>query len=122
MLGTYVLSAGYYDAYYNQAQKIRKLIREDFEKVFSEVDVLVAPTAPTPAFKIGEKSENPLQMYLSDIFTVPANIAGIPAISLPVGSALRDGRELPIALQLMAPWFGEKILFDLGKQIELNKE
>jgi len=122
MLGTYVLSAGYYDAYYNQAQKIRKLIREDFEKVFSEVDVLIAPTAPTPAFKIGEKSENPLQMYLSDIFTVPANIAGIPAISLPVGSALRDGRELPIALQLMAPWFGEKILFDLGKQIELNKE
>ncbi len=118
MLGTYVLSAGYYDAYYNQAQKIKKLIREDFEKAFSEVDILLSPTTPTPAFKIGEKSNDPLQMYLSDIFTVPANIAGLPAISLPAGVVVREKSELPASVQLIGSWFNEGALFSTGKEIE----
>ena len=118
ILGTYVLSAGYYDAYYSQAQKIRKLIKRDFENAFREVDILITPVTPTPAFKIGEKIGNPVQMYLSDIFTVPANLAGIPAISVPFGSVEREGKKLPIGIQLMAPWFGEEILFKLGKEIE----
>lgn len=118
ILGTYVLSAGYYDAYYNQAQKIRDLIKKDFENVFGEVDVLLTPTTPTPAFKIGEKASDPLQMYLSDIFTVPANISGAPALSLPSGFVVRDGVKLPVGVQLIGPWFGEKFLFDLGKKFE----
>lgn len=118
ILGTYVLSAGYYDAYYGQAHKIRKLITEDFENAFNEVDVLLGPVTPTPAFKIGEKSENPLQMYLSDTFTVLANIAGVPAISIPAGYALKDNKKLPIGIQLIGPWFGEKMLFNVSKKIE----
>lgn len=118
ILGTYVLSAGYYDAYYGQAQKIRELIKKDFENAFKEVDVLLTPTTPTPAFKFGEKSGDPVQMYLSDIFTVPANLAGVPAISVPFGFVTRDGVKLPSAVQLIAPWFGEEILFDLAKKIE----
>lgn len=116
MLGTYVLSAGYYDAYYSKAQKVRALIKEDFRKVFnSEVDVILSPTSPTPAFKVGEKSNDPLQMYLEDIFTAPNKLAGIPAISIPVGKT-KSG--LPIGIQLIAPWFGENLLFKLGKQLE----
>lgn len=114
MLGTYVLSAGYFDAYYNKAVAVRKLIADDFKQMFQEVDVLALPTAPTPAFKIGEKSD-PLAMYLSDIFTVPANITGVPALSIPAGTVNREGSALPIGLQLMAPHFGEDRLFGVGK-------
>ncbi len=118
ILGTYVLSAGYYDAYYSQAQKIRNLIKKDFENVFKEVDVLITPTTPTLPFKIGEKSDDPLAMYLSDIFTVPVNLAGIPAISVPLGFVIRDNVKLPTGIQFIGPWFGEEILFDLSKKIE----
>ncbi|MDP3052139.1 MAG: Asp-tRNA(Asn)/Glu-tRNA(Gln) amidotransferase subunit GatA [bacterium] len=120
ILGTYVLSAGYYDAYYSQAEKIRNLIREDFENVFQEADILLTPTTPTPAFKIGEKADSPLQMYLSDIFTVPANIAGVPAISIPAGAVEREGKKLPIGMQLAGFWFGEENLFEVAKKIEEN--
>lgn len=115
MLGTYVLSAGYYDAYYAKAQKVRELIRRDFKKSFEEVDVILSPTSPTPAFKIGEKTDDPLQMYLADIFTVSINLAGVPAISI---SALGRKGKLPISLQFIAPWFREDLLFNLGKQYE----
>ena len=120
ILGTYVLSAGYYDAYYNQAQKVRALIVNDFKNVFKEVDALLTLTTPSPAFKIGEKTADPLSMYLSDIFTVPANIAGIPAISVPFGNVVREGKNLPVGIQFMAPWFYESTLFELGKFIESN--
>jgi len=113
MLGTYTLSAGYYDAYYLQAQKMRTLIREDFEKVFKEVDCLVLPTAPTTAFKIGEKINDPLAMYLSDVFTVSANVAGLPAISVPCGEV----KKLPVGLQIMGKWFDEETILELGKLI-----
>ena len=115
MLGAYVLSSGYYDAYYNKAVLVREVIREDFVKAFSGVDVIATPTAPTPAFKIGEKTNDPLQMYLADIFTVTANIAGIPAISIPSGFAEVEGVKLPLGLQFMAPAGDEKLLFALGK-------
>src|SRR3989339_400315 len=114
MLGTYVLSSGYYDAYYLQAQKMRTLIQEDFKKVFTEVDCLITPTTPTTAFKIGEKVDDPLAMYLNDIFTVSANVAGIPAISLPCGEA----HGLPVGIQVMGQWFGEEIVFEVAKEIE----
>lgn len=113
MLGTYALSAGYYDAYYLQAQKMRTLIREDFEKAFRQVDCLLLPTAPTTAFKIGEKINDPLKMYLSDIYTVSANVAGLPAISVPCGVA----GKLPVGAQIMAPWFDEEKLFEVSKLI-----
>jgi aspartyl-tRNA(Asn)/glutamyl-tRNA(Gln) amidotransferase subunit A len=118
ILGTYVLSAGYYDAYYSRAQKVRHLIREDFKKAFSEVDVLLTPTAPTTAFKIGEKTSDPLSMYLEDIFTVPVNLAGVPAISVPFGFSEKEGKKLPIGVQLIAPWFEENKLFEVGKVLE----
>ncbi|MFZ5802280.1 MAG: Asp-tRNA(Asn)/Glu-tRNA(Gln) amidotransferase subunit GatA [Candidatus Omnitrophota bacterium] len=104
LLGTFVLSAGYYDAYYKKGQKVRTLIRQDFQKAFQEVDVVLSPTSPTAAFKIGEKISDPLAMYLSDIFTIPANLAGIPAMSLPCGFT---SKGLPIGLQLMARPFDE---------------
>ena len=85
MLGAYVLSAGYYDAYYAKAQRVRTLIRRDFDRAFAEVDAIVSPTAPTPAFKIGEKTDDPIAMYLNDVFTIPAPLAGVPAISVPCG-------------------------------------
>ena len=105
MLGTYVLSAGYYDAYYDKAQRVRTLIKGDFDKAFEKVDLLVAPTTPTTAFRIGEKIGDPLQMYLSDVYTVPINLAGVPAISLPCGQG-PDG--MPIGLQIIGPHFGEE--------------
>jgi aspartyl-tRNA(Asn)/glutamyl-tRNA(Gln) amidotransferase subunit A len=108
MLGTYVLSSGYYDAYYLRAQKVRTLISRDFEKAFSACDVILSPTAPTTAFGIGEKLSDPIAMYLSDIFTIPANMAGIPAISLPCGF---DRARLPVGMQLMAGPFAEPTLF-----------
>ncbi|MGE0644728.1 MAG: Asp-tRNA(Asn)/Glu-tRNA(Gln) amidotransferase subunit GatA [Nitrospira sp.] len=107
MLGTYVLSAGYYDAYYGKAQAVRTLVCQDFHTAFNDVDVIVTPTTPTPAFKLGEKSENPLQMYLSDVFTISVNLAGLPAISLPCGLS---STGLPIGLQLIGRAFEEEIV------------
>lgn len=113
LLGTYVLSHGYYDAYYNKALKVRRLIEQDFKKAFESVDAIVTPTSPFPAFKMGDKHD-PLQMYLSDIYTVPANIAGIPALSLPFGNL----NGLPLDLQIMAPEFGEDTMFTIGKSFQ----
>lgn len=107
MLGTYVLSKGYYDAYYQKAQKVRRIIREDFLQVFNEVDLLLTPTTPTTAFNIGEKSENPLEMYLSDIYTTSVNLAGLPALNFPAG---KDQNGLPFGLQFIAPYFCEDLL------------
>jgi aspartyl-tRNA(Asn)/glutamyl-tRNA(Gln) amidotransferase subunit A len=115
MLGTYALSAGYYDAYYKKASQVRTLIRKDFETVFEECDVIVTPTYPTSAFKIGEKVNDPLNMYLSDIFTIPANLAGIPAISLPCGFT---GEGLPIGLQLLSNSFQEEKLIQVAAAYE----
>ena len=105
MLGTYVLSSGYYDAYYDKAQRVRTLIKGDFDQAFEKVDLMVAPTTPTTAFRIGEKIDDPLQMYLQDIYTVPINLAGVPAISLPCG---QDADGMPIGLQIIGPHFGEE--------------
>jgi aspartyl-tRNA(Asn)/glutamyl-tRNA(Gln) amidotransferase subunit A len=113
LLGTYVLSSGYYDAYYRQAVAARHLIKQDLLTAFNEVDVILTPTTPSTAFKLGEKTADPLQMYLADIFTVPANLAGVPAISLPSG---QDAAGLPFGIQLMAPAYQEQTLFTLGKQ------
>ena len=122
MIGTYVLSSGYYDAYYTKAQEVRALIKKDFENAFNEsnerVDAIILPTAPEAAFKLGEKTDNPLKMYLEDIFTVSANLTGVPAISLPAGFKELDGVKLPLGLQIIAPHFREDILFQLGKEFE----
>jgi aspartyl-tRNA(Asn)/glutamyl-tRNA(Gln) amidotransferase subunit A len=115
MLGTYALSAGYYEAYYGQAQKVRTLIIRDYEKAFADFDVLVSPTSPTTAFRIGEKVDDPMAMYLNDIFTIPANLAGVPAISVPCGL---DGAGLPVGLQLTAPVLGEPVLFRAARALE----
>ena len=109
MLGTYALSAGYYDAYYGQAQKARTLIKQDFARAFADFDVLLTPTSPTVAFRIGEKSSDPLAMYLSDIYTIPVNLAGIPAISVPAGLCPSSG--LPMGLQIMTDYFAEETMF-----------
>lgn len=114
MLGTYVLSSGYYDAYYKKAQQVRRIIKNDFDIAFDKVDLILTPTTPTPTFKIGEKSNNPLEMYLSDVFTTSANLAGIPAISIPVA---KTESGLPIGLQLLANQFDEKILLQLSYQM-----
>ncbi|MBI9046506.1 MAG: Asp-tRNA(Asn)/Glu-tRNA(Gln) amidotransferase subunit GatA [Anaerolineaceae bacterium] len=111
MLGTYALSAGYYDAYYGQAQKVRTLIKRDFETAFEKVDLIAAPVAPSTAFRFGEHTDDPLAMYLEDVLTLPANLAGIPALSLPVGF---DHQHMPIGMQLMGPHFKEEILFQTG--------
>jgi aspartyl-tRNA(Asn)/glutamyl-tRNA(Gln) amidotransferase subunit A len=108
MLGTYALSAGYYDAYYGQAQKVRTLIKQDFEKAFELVDMIAAPIAPTTAFKLGEHTDDPLAMYLEDVFTLPANLAGVPGLAFPVGF---DDANLPIGMQLMGAQFSEQALF-----------
>jgi aspartyl-tRNA(Asn)/glutamyl-tRNA(Gln) amidotransferase subunit A len=118
MLGTYALSAGYYDAYYLKALKVRTLIKRDFEEAFQRCDVIATPTAPTPAFRIGEKIDDPLQMYLGDIFTISVNLAGIPAMSIPGGFARVGARSLPVGLQLMAPAFGEPMLFRVAHAFE----
>ena len=119
ILGTYVLSAGYYDAYYRKASQVRTLMRNDFERAFEKVDVIVTPTAPTPAFRIGEKVEDPLKMYLSDILTIPVNLAGIPAISIPCGFS-REG--LPIGLQIMGKHFDEGMLLRVAYAFEQNTD
>ena len=119
ILGTYVLSSGYYDAYYLRAQKVRTLIRRDFQQAFETVDALICPTSPVPAFKIGERTQDPLAMYLADIFTIAANLAGICGVSLPCGfAASDDGRELPIGLQLLGPAFDEARLLKIAHAYE----
>lgn len=115
MLGTYVLSAGYYDAYYRKAQKVRRLIRDDYLKAFEQVDVIVSPTSPMPPFKFGEKTTDPLTMYLADIYTVPMNLAGVPAISVPIGF---NSNKLPIGLQLIGNLFAESTLIGASKLVE----
>ncbi len=116
ILGTYALSAGYYDAYYGSAQKVRTLIQRDFAAAFAQVDVLVSPTAPTTAWKLGEKLDDPLAMWLSDITTIPVNMAGIPGISIPIGLAEED--NLPVGLQIMAPAREDARLYEVGAAIE----
>jgi aspartyl-tRNA(Asn)/glutamyl-tRNA(Gln) amidotransferase subunit A len=116
MLGTYALSAGYYDAYYLKAQKVRTLIKNDFDTAFQQVDVIAAPTTPTTAFRIGEKIDDPLEMYLADVFTLSMNLAGTCGLSLPCGF---DEAGLPIGLQLMGPAFGEETIFRVAHGFEL---
>jgi len=118
MLGTYVLSSGYYDAYYAKAQKVRRLIKEDFNKAFNEVDVILTPVSPTPAFKIGEKTDNPMQMYLSDIFTIPLNLAGLPGVSIPVRKYSKIEKELPVGFQLIGKAFHEADILGIGQFYE----
>jgi aspartyl-tRNA(Asn)/glutamyl-tRNA(Gln) amidotransferase subunit A len=116
ILGTYALSSGYYDAYYGQAQKVRTLISRDFAAAFEQADVLVSPTAPTTAFRIGEKVDDPVSMYLNDIATIPANLAGVPAMSVPSGLAEEDG--LPAGLQILAPAMADDRLYLVGAALE----
>ncbi|WP_369811093.1 Asp-tRNA(Asn)/Glu-tRNA(Gln) amidotransferase subunit GatA [Quadrisphaera sp. DSM 44207] len=116
ILGTYALSAGYYDAYYGSAQKVRTLVQRDFAAAFEQVDVLVSPTAPTTAFPLGEKLDDPLAMYLNDVATIPANLAGIPGMSVPVGLAPEDG--LPVGLQVLAPAGADERLYRVGAALE----
>ncbi|TDX58865.1 Asp-tRNA(Asn)/Glu-tRNA(Gln) amidotransferase subunit GatA [Orenia marismortui] len=119
MLGTYALSSGYYDAYYKKAQKIRTLVKQDFDKAFEKYDVLISPTTPTTAFKIGDKSNDPLEMYLSDICTIPINLAGIPALSMPCGL---DSKGLPIGLQIIGTHFGEEKILQVAHAFEKATE
>lgn len=118
LLGTYVLSSGYYDAYYNRANAVRKLITDEFNAAFKDVDLIASPTTPGPAFKIGEKANDPVAMYLEDIFTVTANITGMPAISVPCGTSDRGGKNLPVGLQLTARHGDERTLFEAGKDFK----
>lgn len=116
LIGTYVLSAGYHDAYYNKALSVRQTIAKDFSSAFETVDAILTPTTTGPAFKIGEKANDPLSLYLEDIFTVPANIVGIPAISIPSGMIEIDGKNLPLGIQIMAPHNAENVLFSISKK------
>lgn len=118
LVGTYALSAGFYDAYYRQAQKIRRLIKNDFDQAFEEVDIILGPTTPAPAFKIGEKSSDPIQMYLEDVYTIAANLAGLPAMSIPCGRK----NELPIGLQLIGPAFAEARILQVAHQYQQNSD
>ncbi|MBI4067846.1 Asp-tRNA(Asn)/Glu-tRNA(Gln) amidotransferase subunit GatA [Candidatus Kaiserbacteria bacterium] len=117
LIGTFVLSSGYADAYYRKAIVVRDLIRKDFEKAFTQVDVIATPTVPTPAFRAGEK-EDPIAMYAADIFTIPVNLAGVPGISVPMGTVVRDGNNLPLGMQFIAPHGGEDALFTMSEAIE----
>jgi aspartyl-tRNA(Asn)/glutamyl-tRNA(Gln) amidotransferase subunit A len=116
ILGTYALSAGYYDAYYGSAQKVRTLIQRDFDNAFAQADVLISPTAPTTAFPLGERLDDPLAMYLNDVATIPANLAGVPGLSLPSGLADEDG--LPAGIQLLAPAREDARLYRVGAALE----
>ncbi len=115
LLGTYVLSSGYYDAYYNKANLVRNMLKKEFERVFQDIDVIATPTSPIPAFTLGEKSHDPLSMYLADIFTVPVNIVGVPAISIPSG---KTSTGLPLGTQFIAPHMREDLLFTYGRELE----
>jgi aspartyl-tRNA(Asn)/glutamyl-tRNA(Gln) amidotransferase subunit A len=114
MVGAYALSAGYYDAYYLQAQKIRRLIKNDFMAAYEQVDVILCPTSPTPAFKIGEKIDDPVSLYLTDIYTITANLAGVPGVALPAGFA----NGLPLGMQLLGPYFSEARLLNIAHQYQ----
>jgi aspartyl-tRNA(Asn)/glutamyl-tRNA(Gln) amidotransferase subunit A len=116
MLGTYVLSAGYYDAYYKKAQQVRTLITRDFTEAFSQVDAIVAPVSPFPAFRLGEKLDDPLAMYLSDVYTLTGDLAGVPCMSVPCGLTKEDG--LPVGLQIFAKHFDESTMFQLAWNYE----
>src|SRR5690606_14439321 len=116
MLGTYVLSSGYYDAYYARGQRVRTLVRRDFDRVFEEVDVLVTPATPTPAFPLGSKVDDPLAMYLSDVYTVSANLAGIPGLVVPAGRH-PDAPHLPVGMQLLGRPFEEDVLLRAGDAV-----
>ncbi len=118
MLGTFALSAGYYDAYYGKAQRVRTIIRREFDEAFTKADVILSPTAPTPAFPIGEKVDDPLQMYLTDICTIPVNIAGVAAISVPSG--LTNG-GLPVGLHVISPPFTEDLLLNVAYAYEQER-
>ena len=115
MIGTYVLSSGYYDAYYLKAQKVRQLIKKDFENAFKNVDAVLTPSTPSSAFKVGEKKDDPISMYLNDVFTVPINLAGLPAISVPAG---HDKDKLPLGLQLIGKAFDEQTILNLSLAIQ----
>ena len=115
LIGTYVLSSGYYDAYYLKAQKVRKLIKNDFDKCFKNVDAILTPSTPSSAFKIGEKTNDPISMYLNDIFTVPVNLAGIPAISIPAG---QDEKGHPLGLQLITKALDEQKILNIAFAME----
>jgi aspartyl-tRNA(Asn)/glutamyl-tRNA(Gln) amidotransferase subunit A len=114
MLGAYALSTGYYEAYYGQAQKVRRVIGDEHAALFERFDVLLSPTSPTVAFRLGEKTANPLAMYLADVLTIPSNMAGLPGLSIPCG--LSEG--LPVGLQLIGPQFSENVLFRVGHALE----
>lgn len=114
MIGTYALSAGYYDAYYLQAQKVRHLIADDFKRAFAEVDVLLGPSSPDTAFKLGAKSDDPISMYLSDIYTIAVNLAGLPALSLPVEAV----NKMPVGLQLIGNYFREGQLLNVAHKLQ----
>jgi len=115
LVGTYVLSAGYYDAYYRKAQQVRSLIREDFRRAFAEVDVIVGPTTPTPAFPLGAKNADPVAMYLADIYTIAVNLAGIPALSVPCGFTAAG---LPVGMQLMGDYFADDLLLNVAHRYQ----
>ena len=121
MLGTYVLSSGYYDDFYKTANSVRALIAKDFQEAFEDASFVLMPTTPTPPFALGEKTEDPLTMYLSDIFTVSANLVGIPAISLPSGFSQSNGVKLPLGIQLLSSYNNEEALFRAGKEF-LNEQ
>ncbi len=122
ILGTYVLSSGYYDAYYVRAQKVRELIRQDFVKAFEKVDAIVSPTSPVPAFKLGERTADPLAMYLADIFTNTGNLAGICGISVPCGLAKVNGSQLPIGLQILGKALDEARIFQIAHAYEQSTD
>ena len=115
LLGTFVLSAGYHDAYYGRAQCVRTLLRRDFQRAFAEVDVVIGPTTPSTAFALGEKVDDPLAMYLNDVFTVTANLTGLPGISIPCG---QDADGLPIGLQIVGPALGERSILRMARVVE----
>ncbi len=117
MLGTYALSSGYYDAYYVKAQKVRTLIKRDFDEAWSKVDAIVAPTSPTVAFPLGARTDDPYQMYLADVFTIPANMAGIPGVAIPCGFS--DG--LPVSLQILGPAFAEATILRIADAYERSE-
>ena len=119
LIGTYVLSAGYYDAYYLKAQKVRKLIANDFNNAFKECDFIVTPTAPSSAFPLNEKQNDPIKMYLNDVFTVPASLAGLPGISIPFG---KDKNNLPLGIQILGKHFDEQQVFNAAVSLERSYE
>jgi aspartyl-tRNA(Asn)/glutamyl-tRNA(Gln) amidotransferase subunit A len=119
LIGTYVLSHGYYDAYYLRAQKVRRLIARDFEDAFRKCDIIAGPTSPTTAFKLGERAADPVQMYLSDIYTIAVNLAGLPGMSIPCGF---DSNELPVGLQLIGNYFSEARMLNVAHQYQLASD